>query len=623
MSSTLFVLFVLVAVATGSEGWKRSPPNILVIIGDDVGVNDVGWQGNSDMPTPVMNQLASDGVILTNQHVQVLCTATRAAFLTGRFPIRYGRQHWVARPAYKVGLDLEEELLPEKLQKEGYKTHLVGKWHLGFNKIDYLPTSRGFDTFYGTYQGQCDHIEHVRAWNTTQGRAIDCIFPNDMDQEVFCQDNMRKMVKECSDGPSEACSAIEKIMIDHNCFDLPENHDPDEILFIPPTADETFFQKNKSHQNKSPNSDEPNEVFEGWCMHRDTPGNYQASYERRGVFSSQAFGEEAVEIITNHDTKKPMYMQLAFTAAHTPIQEDPNKKQFCMDSEGNQKYPFVLRDLLCTMMKGMDDAIGSVVQALKDKGMYENTVIVFFSDNGGLPFQSSNFPHRGTKSTIWEGGLRVPAWVHAPGRIFRKGHRDGLAHAVDWFTTLLALARGKEDDFEPFNNVTETSAARNDVIDGKNIWPHIAYGFPSSRYEVLLNIDDDVNCIGQVGFLPVGNNAAYIFGDYKLIQGDPGNVIQNCNIGDGFSQPRPISSYNCPISPNEAGFSLYNIKQDPGESENLIDDKRYWWLVKLMRLRLFWYRKALVPLNNENYPLDFDPASDPALNGGVWTFWNE
>src|SRR5688500_7770656 len=137
----------LTAIAVASAAQR---PNIIVILADDLGSGDVGWRG-SQVKTPNLDKLALGGARLEQFYVQPLCSPTRAALLTGRYPMRYGLQVGVVRPWANFGLPLEERTLPLALHDAGYTTGIFGKWHLGHSSPEYLPTRRGFDRQYGHY----------------------------------------------------------------------------------------------------------------------------------------------------------------------------------------------------------------------------------------------------------------------------------------------------------------------------------------------------------------------------------------------------------------------------------------------------------------------------------------
>lgn len=137
-------------------------PNIVFIVADDLGRNDCGFMGGTEIKTPQIDKLARAGAVLDAHYVQPVCSPTRAALLTGRYPMRHGLQVGVVRPWAQYGLPLDEHLLPQALKQADYTTAIVGKWHLGHFKPEYLPTRRGFDHQYGHYNGAIDYFEHTR-----------------------------------------------------------------------------------------------------------------------------------------------------------------------------------------------------------------------------------------------------------------------------------------------------------------------------------------------------------------------------------------------------------------------------------------------------------------------------
>ncbi len=130
-------------------------PNLIVIMADDLGYADVGFNGSSDIPTPNIDRIASGGVVFTDAYVTfAVCGPSRAGFITGRYPQRFGFER---NPAWKpgnpsVGVPLAEKTIAEVLRPAGYKSGIIGKWHLGSHD-DLHPRSRGFDEFYGHLGG--------------------------------------------------------------------------------------------------------------------------------------------------------------------------------------------------------------------------------------------------------------------------------------------------------------------------------------------------------------------------------------------------------------------------------------------------------------------------------------
>ncbi|MEM7511630.1 MAG: arylsulfatase [Bacteroidota bacterium] len=141
------------------ENMASTPPNIILIVADDLGWNDVGYHG-SEILTPTMDSLAAMGLELNRFYAHPACSPTRSALMTGKAPIRLGF-HTPLSKNNRKGLPLSEKVLPQYLKDLGYQTSLIGKWHLGRFKKAYLPNQRGFDHFYGYLTGGIGHFDHV------------------------------------------------------------------------------------------------------------------------------------------------------------------------------------------------------------------------------------------------------------------------------------------------------------------------------------------------------------------------------------------------------------------------------------------------------------------------------
>ena len=158
---TLNLVAISVMLGGGtSANAADSKPNILYIVSDDLGWKDVGFHGATDLKTPNLDKLAAEGARLEQFYVQSMCTPTRAALMTGRYPMRYGLQTLVIPSKGTYGLATDERLLPEALKEEGYETAMVGKWHLGHTDRKYWPRQRGFDYHYGAVIGEIDYFTH-------------------------------------------------------------------------------------------------------------------------------------------------------------------------------------------------------------------------------------------------------------------------------------------------------------------------------------------------------------------------------------------------------------------------------------------------------------------------------
>merc|ERR1719300_1977122 len=218
----------------------------------------------------------------------------------------------------------------------------------------------------------------------------------------------------------------------------------------------------------------------------------QVDKSAKGHYSTDLFTTRATSIIRNHNTSTPLFLYLAYQAVHGPLQV-PQKyiTQHCTHITDKD------RRTKCGMIAALDESVKKVKAALDARGMTDNTFILFSSDNGGPVHEAaSNYPLRGSKITLWEGGTRAAAFVHAPGLMTgdAKGYTyDELIHIVDWYPTLLEAAGG-------------THAPH--FLDGVSMWGHLLGAVePGPRTEFLYNMDD------------VRNISAIRWRNYKLIQG--------------------------------------------------------------------------------------------------------
>ena len=173
------------AVAVAPSPAVTAPPHVLLILADDLGHSDVGFNGNGAVAavdpqlrthTPTLDRLAASGTVLRQHYSCHVCTPTRTALLTGRYPSRFGAQHRTFAPGRPQGIPLNETLLPERLRAVGYRTALVGKWHAGFYTNAMLPTSRGFDHHYGYYTGDENYYNH--SLGPCREEARGCLVPD-------------------------------------------------------------------------------------------------------------------------------------------------------------------------------------------------------------------------------------------------------------------------------------------------------------------------------------------------------------------------------------------------------------------------------------------------------------
>jgi arylsulfatase A-like enzyme len=378
MTLRLLLSAIALAAAFGLPATAQDAPrpNILYIVADDLGWADVGFHG-SDIATPALDALAADGAQLAQFYVQPMCTPTRAALMTGRYPLRYGLQSFVILPEQSYGIPLEEKLLPEILKDAGYETAIIGKWHLGHADPELWPRQRGFDYQYGPLIGEIDYYTH----------------------EI------------------------------HGLTDWFRDNEP---------------------------------------------------LEEEG-YATTLLGQDAVRFIEGYDSANPFFLYLAFTAPHTPYQAP---------EEALARYPGIAdpnRQAYAAMVSEMDDQIGAVLAALEAKGLRDDTLVIFHSDNGGVrtaafageiemagDLPASNGDFRGGKGDLYEGGVRAVALANWPG-VIEPGTAGGLMHVVDMLPTLAGLAGASVEGTQP--------------LDGTDVWAAIADGAASPRTEVVNNVE--------------------------------------------------------------------------------------------------------------------------------------
>ncbi|OQV17861.1 Arylsulfatase I [Hypsibius exemplaris] len=494
-------------------------PHIIFILADDLGWSDVSFHGSSQIPTPNIDSLANEGVILNSFYAQYMCTPSRAALLTGKYPTRVGLQHYVLGALEPRGLDLTVKLLPQYLQDAGYKTHMVGKWHLGMYRREMTPLFRGFDSFFGFYSGNNDYYNYTPTAKFPPG-----------------------YVK----------------------FDLWDNLEP------------------------------------GW--------------KYIGQYATELFTEKAVDRILSHNPEDPFFLYLPQIAPHWASFAEPiQAPQKYVDRfphithEGRRKY--------AGSIAALDDSVGQVIAALKSKGMYENSIVVFSSDNGGSGFENafddlpaahaSNWPLRGAKTSQWEGGLRVTACIASPLLEKPKRVSNELFHITDWFTTFLRLA----------------GIQKPDEIDGYDIWDSISRDRPSPRTEILHQID------------PVWKEYALRWNQYKLVIGSYTNasgyrIDQWYSEEDGFDTTFFDSTAKGAITCEDLETAqripcayteepcLYDIHNDPCEYRNIAADKPD--IVGLLMVKLNEYNRTALPSRK----LPRDPRSQASLTGGLCQPWS-
>lgn len=156
MKTSLSLCFLVLLFLIGTSQAVAVPPNVLLILADDLGFEDLSFQGSKDIKSPHLDKLAAGSIRFTNGYVTAsVCSPSRAGLMTGRYQQRFG--HEANTPSFPNGMDLKEVTMAQRLKALGYRTAVIGKWHLGADEKQY-PTQRGFDTFYGLREGSRNYF---------------------------------------------------------------------------------------------------------------------------------------------------------------------------------------------------------------------------------------------------------------------------------------------------------------------------------------------------------------------------------------------------------------------------------------------------------------------------------
>ena len=397
-------------------------PNIVILLADDLGFADVGYNGGV-ASTPNIDKLASEGVKLQRFYTAPLCSPTRAGLMTGRWPIRYGMAESVITPWRKWGLSTEEQNLAEMLALAGYERRgAFGKWHLGHYKRELLPLNRGFTHFTGCYNGTFDYFSHKR----------------------------------------------EKQLDWHR----------------------------------------------GWETVREEG------------YVTDLIGQEAVQFIDESSSEEPFFCYVAFTAPHLPLQAkdvDIDKYQHIEDKRLKVYY---------AMIDSMDQAIGQILDAIDRKGVSDNTLVWFMSDNGGVSF-ADNGPYRGSKSSTYEGGIRVPSVVRWPEKIKNGGQETtSISGYIDVYPTLKRMAGSDSPNSKALDGIDLLPIIQGEADANDRKWfSYVAQGNPSDKF-------------------------AYTDGLWKLV------------LVNGLPDEADIANLK-----GKPSVELFNLDHDIAESNNLVSSQ--------------------------------------------------
>ncbi len=423
-------LAATVASAPPASAQEAKKPNILVIMGDDIGWFNIGayHQGIMSGKTPNLDKLAADGMRFTDYYAEASCTAGRANFITGELPLRTGLTT-VGQAGADVGISDQAVTLATALKSLGYATGQFGKNHLGdLNK--FLPTVHGFDEFFG-------YLYHLDA------------------------------------------------MSDPYWYDYPpdwvDKYGPRDLIhsYATDTDDPTVMSRWGKVGKQRIVDEGPLAPFPNMAGRQNWQEGRKAKYDMETfddvlVKASEDFMDKAKQ------DGKPFFVWHNTTRMHV-FTYIPPKYQAMMNYQTN----YGLEE---AGMAQLDDSVGELLKHLEDIGEADNTIVIFTTDNGAEVFtwpDGGMTPFRATKGTVFEGGFRVPAIIRWPGKVKPGTVENGIFSGLDWLPTLTAAAGNPNIKDQLLKGVQLGDRTYKNHLDGYNQMDLLLGKGPSARHELF------------------------------------------------------------------------------------------------------------------------------------------
>jgi arylsulfatase A len=499
MSALAALMLCLASVLFASESAmaQHRAPNIVLILTDDLGRNDLGVYGSTFYETPHLDRLAAHGMRFTSAYAEPVCSPTRAALMTGRHAAAIGITDWIPgrpnQPDQRLlqapqlqQLPLEAVTLAEMLREAGYATAHVGKWHLGGE--GYLPQHQGFD---------------LNIAGTQYGSPPSYFYPFEG----------RYTLADVAEGSGEGDYLTDRLT-DH------------AVRFIARHGDRPFFLYQSFFIPHTPLQAKP---------------ALREKYERKA-------DSLAIPIDGAPGSRGGNPAQL--------IERDASAASVFAREGGHYVRTAQNHAVYAAMVETMDANVGRILQALEDAGVAGNTIVVFYSDNGGLAtsegWPTTNLPLRAGKGWLYEGGVRVPLIVRWPGVVPPGTVSDVPVRDIDFFPTLADVAHAPLPDSHH--------------VDGVSILPVLRGGTALEPRSLFWHYPHYSNQGGRPG-------GAVREGDLKLIE--------------FFEDDR---------------LELYDLFADIGEQRNLIAERRH-DAERLHQLLRAWRARvgAVVPGQNPDF----------------------
>jgi len=409
---------------------QQRPPNILVIMGDDVGWFNIGayHRGIMSGKTPNLDKLASEGMIFTDYYAEASCTAGRANFITGEIPLRTGLTT-VGQAGANVGLPDEAVTLATVLKSLGYETGQFGKNHLGdLNK--FLPTAHGFDEYFG-------YLYHLDAMSDP--------YWFDYPQEWVDKYGPRNLIHSWA-------TNVDDPTVQPRWGKVGKQRIVDEGPLAP-------FPKMVGLQNWQ----------EGQKARYDMETFDDALVKAIEEFMDKAKKDDKPFFIWHNTTRMHVFTYL------------PPKYQAMMNSQTNYNVEEA-------GMAQLDDAVGDLLAHLQDIGEADNTIVIFTTDNGAEVFtwpDGGMTPFRATKGTVFEGGFRVPCIVRWPGKVEPGRVENGIFSGLDWLPTLADAAGNPDITNQLLAGVKLGDRTYKNHLDGYEQMELLQGKGPSARHQIF------------------------------------------------------------------------------------------------------------------------------------------
>ncbi len=392
--------FVFAAVLGTIKTGSAAPPNIVLIMCDDMGFSDIGCYGG-EIDTPNIDRLAAEGLKFRQFYNNAKCTTTRASLITGLYPRQTG-------PLLKPNM----VTIAEVLKQAGYRTALSGKWHLGSNKPR-RPSDRGFDEYYGLLDGCCNFFDPSRPDPKFKGGRVRVFAKNDQRITEF----------------------------------------PDEFYTTDAFTDFAldFVDRVTKEEKKPP-------FFLHVCY---TAPHYPLHAKPEDIKKYQGKYLEGWEKVRRERHRRQIEMGLVDPEWKLP---QPNREVEAWDNAANKDWQDLRMAVYAAMIDCMDQNIGRLLAKLKETGQEENTIVMFLSDNGGCaetpggnnPEQipgpkefythvgpgwayAQNTPFRRYKQWVHEGGISTPFIVRWPGHVKPDTLTNQVGHIIDILPTCADL----------------------------------------------------------------------------------------------------------------------------------------------------------------------------------------